>query len=247
MVAVAPYDSCHGVSSTVWFVGIHNRLELGARRSLQGREMKVRSTAFTLAAVLAGISAAAAQSYPSRPVTMVVPFAAGGPVDTIARIVGASMGKTLGQTVVVESVVGAAGTLGVGRVARAAPDGYTLSIGHWGTHVVNGAVYPLQYDLLNDLEPVAMIASNPLMIVANASLPARDLKELIAWLKANPGKASAGTIGVGSGIHMCLVYFQNQTGTRFQFVPYRGAAPLMQDLMAGQIDLSCPEAGQTLP
>src|SRR5437773_12287821 len=145
--------------------GIHNRLELGARRSLQGREMKVRSTAFTLAVVLAGVSAAAAQSYPSRPVTMVVPFAAGGPVDTIARIVGIPMGKTLGQTVVVESVAGAAGTLGVGRVARAAPDGYTLSIGHWGTHVVNGAVYPLQYDLLNDLEPVAMIASNPLMIV----------------------------------------------------------------------------------
>src|SRR5437870_10942122 len=193
MVAVAPYDSCHGVSSTVWFVGIHNRLELGARRSLQGREMKVRSTAFTLAAVLAGISAAAAQSYPSRPVTMVVPFAAGGPVDTIARIVGAPMGKALGQTIVVENVVGASGTLGVGRVARAAPDGYTLSIGHWGTHVINGAVYPLQYDLLRDLEPLAMIASNPLMIVANASFPAKDLKELIGWLKANPGKASAGT------------------------------------------------------
>src|SRR2546422_11172925 len=114
--------------------------------------MKVRSTAFTLAAVLAGISAAAAQSYPSRPVTMVVPFAAGGPVDTIARIVGAPMGKVLGQTIVVENVVGASGTLGVGRVARAAPDGYTLSIGHWGTHVINGAVYPLQYDLLKDLE-----------------------------------------------------------------------------------------------
>src|SRR5438552_2672115 len=146
--------------------------------------MKVRSMAFTLAAVLAGISAAAAQSYPSRPVTMVVPFAAGGPVDTIARIVGTPMAKTLGQTIVVENVVGASGTLGVGRVARAAPDGYTLSIGHWGTHVINGAVYPLQYDLLRDLQPMAMIASNPLMIVANASFPARDLKELIGWLKA---------------------------------------------------------------
>src|SRR2546425_6444007 len=155
--------------------------------------MKVRSMACTLAAVLAGISAAAAQSYPSRPVTMVVPFAAGGPVDTIARIVGAPMGKALGQTIVVENVVGASGTLGVGRVARAAPDGYTLSIGHWGTHVINGAVYPLQYDLLKDLEPLAMIASNPLMIVASSSLPARDLKELNGWLKANPGKASAGT------------------------------------------------------
>ena len=151
--------------------------------------MKPRSALFAFAVVFAGLSAALAQNYPSRPVTMVVPFAAGGPVDTIARIVGAPMGKTLGQTVVVESVVGAAGTLGVGRVARAAPDGYTLSIGHWGTHVVNGAVYPLQYDLLNDLQPVAMIASNPLMIVANASLPARDLKELIAWLKAKAARA----------------------------------------------------------
>src|SRR5256885_7337228 len=160
--------------------------------------MKVRSMAFALAAVLAGISAAAAQGYPSRPVTMVVPFAAGGPVDTIARIVGTPMAKTLGQTIVVENVVGASGTLGVGRVARAAPDGYTLSIGHWGTHVINGAVYPLQYDLLRDLQPLAMIASNPLMIVANASLPARDLKELIGWLKDNPGKASAGAAGSGS-------------------------------------------------
>ena len=169
--------------------------------------MKIRSTAFTLAAVLAGISAAAAQGYPSRPVTMVVPFAAGGPVDTIARIVGTPMAKTLGQTIVVENVVGASGTLGVGRVARAAPDGYTLSIGHWGTHVINGAVYPLQYDLLRDLQPLAMIASNPLMIVANASFPARDLKELIGWLKANPGKASAGTAGSGSATHIGGIYF----------------------------------------
>jgi len=185
--------------------------------------MKVRSMAFTLAAVLAGISAAAAQSYPSRPVTMVVPFAAGGPVDTIARIVGIPMAKTLGQTIVVENVVGASGTLGVGRVARAAPDGYTLSIGHWGTHVINGAVYPLQYDLLKDLEPLAMIASNPLMIVASLSLPARDLKELIGWLKANPGKASAGTAGSGSATHIGGIYFQNATGTRFELVPYKGA------------------------
>src|SRR6266536_4650090 len=125
-----------------------------------------------VAALLGSIPVASGQTFPSHPVTLIVPFAAGGPVDTIARILSVPMGKTLGQPVVVESVAGAAGTLGVGRVARAAPDGYTLSIGHWGTHVVNGAVYPLQYDLLNDLEPVAMIASNPLMIVANASLPA---------------------------------------------------------------------------
>src|SRR5437879_12230983 len=125
--------------------------------------MKVRSTAFTLAAVLAGISAAAPQSYPSRPVTMVVPFAAGGPVDTIARIVGAPMGKALGQTIVVENVVGASGTLGVGRVARAAPDGYPLSIGHWGTHVINGAAYPLQSGRLKHLEPLATLGSTPPM------------------------------------------------------------------------------------
>src|SRR2546422_10884048 len=166
-------------------------------------------TLLVAVAVLAGsIPVASGQTFPSHPVTLIVPFAAGGPVDTIARILSVPMGKTLGQPVLVESVVGAAGTLGVGRVARAAPDGYTLSIGHWGTHVVNGAVYPLQYDLLNDLQPVAMIASNPLMIVANASLPARDLKELIAWLKANPGKASAATAGSGSPTPLAANYMQ---------------------------------------
>src|SRR2546427_12677881 len=209
--------------------------------------MKVRSMAFTLAAVLAGISAAAAQSYPSRPGPMVVPFAAGGPAPTIARIVGIPMAKTLGQTIVVENVVGASGTLGVGRVARAAPDGYTLSIGHWGTHVINGAVYPLQYDLLKDLEPLAMIASNPLMIVASLSLPARDLKELIGWLKANPGKASAGTAGSGSATHIRGIYFQNATGTRFELVHYKATGPAMLDLVGGPIVLGRSQASQPLP
>src|SRR2546422_3757312 len=209
--------------------------------------MKVRSTAFTLAAVLASISAAAAQNYPSRPITMVVPFAAGGPVDTIARIVAVPMAKALGQTILVEDVVGASGTLGVGRVARAAPDGYTLSIGHWGTHVINGAVYPLQYDLLRDLEPLAMIASNPLMIVANPSLPARDLKELIAWLKANPGKASAGTAGSGSATHIGGIYFQNATGTRFELVPYRGSGPAKRGLFCGLFQLVNDQASNSIP
>jgi len=209
--------------------------------------MKVRSTALALAAVLAGIPAAAAQSYPSRPVTLVVPFAAGGPVDTIARIVGIPMGKTLGQTILVENVAGASGTLGVGRVARAAPDGYTLSIGHWGTHVINGAVFPLQYDLLRDLEPLAMIASNPLMIVASSSLPARDLRELIEWLKANPGKASAGTAGSGSATHIGGIYFQNATGTRFELVPYKGSGPAMLDLVAGRIELMIDQASNSIP
>src|SRR6476661_2465909 len=145
-----------------------------------------------------GIAAAPAQVYPSRPITMVVPFAAGGPVDTVARILSEPMRVTLGQSIIVENVTGAAGSIGVGRVARAAPDGYTLSIGHWSTHVVNGAIYPLQYDLLNDFEPISLISSNLHMIIARKTVPATSLKELIAWLKANPDKASAGTAGAGS-------------------------------------------------
>jgi tripartite-type tricarboxylate transporter receptor subunit TctC len=206
--------------------------------------MKALLAAF---AVFLGIPAASGQTYPSRPITMVVPFAAGGPVDTIARLVAVPMGRTLGQTVVVEDVVGAAGTIGVGRVARAAPDGYTLSIGHWSTHVVNGAVYALQYDLLRDLEPLAMIASNPLMIVANPSVPAKDLKELIAWLKANPGKASAGTAGAGSASHVGGVYFRNATATQFEFIPYKGTGPAMQDLVGGRIELMVDQASNSLP
>lgn len=209
--------------------------------------MRSLSTIFALAAMVSGVSTVAAQGFPSRPVTMIVPFAAGGPVDTIARIVGVPMGKALGQSIVVENVVGAAGTLGVGRVARAAPDGYTLSIGHWSTHVINGAVYPLQYDLLRDLEPLALIASNPLMIVAHPSVPARDLKELIAWLKANPGEASAGTAGAGSASHMGGIYFQGATGTRFEFVPYKGTGPAMQDLLGGRIELMFDQASNSIP
>ncbi|TMG73547.1 MAG: tripartite tricarboxylate transporter substrate binding protein BugD [Betaproteobacteria bacterium] len=205
-------------------------------------------TLLAAVAVLAGsIPAASGQNFPSRPVTLVVPFAAGGPVDTIARILSVPMAKTLGQPVLVESVTGAAGTLGVGRVARAAPDGYTLSIGHWSTHVINGAVYPIQYDLLKDLEPLAMIAANPLLIVASASVPARDLKELLAWLKSNPGKASAGTAGAGSASHVGGVYFRDASGAKFEFIPYRGTAPAMQDLVAGRIDLMVDQASNSIP
>src|SRR5712692_6282330 len=209
--------------------------------------MKSLLVTFALAVTFGGVSTVAAQSYPSRPITMVVPFAAGGPADTIARIIAVPMGKALNQTVVVDNTTGAAGTIGVGRVARAAPDGYTLSIGHWGTHVINGAIYPLQYDLLRDLEPLAMIASNPLMIVANPSLPARDLKELIGWLKANPGKASAGTAGSGSATHIGGIYFQNATGTRFELVPYKGSGPAMLDLVAGRIELMIDQASNSIP
>jgi len=209
--------------------------------------MRLLLAAFAFAATAGSVSDTSAQGYPTRPITMVVPFAAGGPVDTIARLVAVPMGKTLGQTVVVENTTGAAGTIGVGRVARAAPDGYTLSIGHWSTHVINGAIYPLQYDLLKDLEPLAMIATNPLLIVANTSVPARDLKELIAWLTANPGKGSAGTAGVGSGSHMGGLYFQNATGTQFHYIPYRGTGPALQDLVGGHIQFMVDQASNSLP
>jgi tripartite-type tricarboxylate transporter receptor subunit TctC len=199
-----------------------------------------------LVASLAGIVGANAQTYPARPITMVVPFAAGGPVDTVARILSERMRLPLGQTIVVENTTGAAGSIGVGRVARAAADGYTLSIGHWSTHVVNGAVYPLQYDLLRDFDPVALLPSNPMIVVSKNAVPAKDLKEFVGWIKANDGKVSAGTAGAGSATHVAGVYFQNVTGTRFQFVPYRGTGPALQDLVAGQIDFIVDQASNSV-
>jgi tripartite-type tricarboxylate transporter receptor subunit TctC len=198
-------------------------------------------------AALTGIAGADAQTYPSRPITMVVPYSAGGPTDTIARLMAERMRGPLGQMVIVENVTGAAGTIGVGRVARAAPDGYTISVGHWGTHVVNGAIYALQYDVLNDFEPVSLIATNPQIIVARKAMPAKDLQELVAWLKANSAKATQGTAGHGSGSHVSGAYLQSITGARFQFVPYRGAGPAMQDLVAGQIDIMIDQAANSLP
>jgi tripartite-type tricarboxylate transporter receptor subunit TctC len=209
--------------------------------------MTSRTLVWAWVIAFGGVSAAAAQGYPARPITLVNPFAAGGPVDAVARIMSAPMSKILGQPVLVDYTVGAAGTLGVGRVARAAPDGYTLSIGHWATHVINAAIYPLQYDVLRDLEPVGMICANPLMIVARGSFPAKDLSELIAWLKANPDKASVGTAGVGSGSHMGGVYFQSATGTKIQYIPYKGTGPAMQDLLAGRLDFMVDQASNSLP
>ena len=188
---------------------------------------------------------ASAQTYPVRPVTLVVPFAAGGPTDAITRIVAERMRVLLGQTIIIENVTGADGSIGVGRVARAAPDGYTLSIGQWSTHVLNGAAYALTYDLLRDFEPVALIATNPEIIVSNTAVPAKDLHELIAWLKPNPGKVS---VGIASMSHrIAAVYFQNNTSARFLFVPYRGAGPAMQDLVAHQIDMMFDQAANSLP
>lgn len=185
-------------------------------------------------------SLARAQSYPSRAITIVVPFPAGGPGDTVGRILAEKMRVSLGQPVIVENISGAAGSIGTGRVARAAPDGHTLALGYWGTHVVNGAIYKLQYDVVKDFEPIAQLPGQALLVVAKKTMQANDLKELIAWLKSNPDKASQGTAGTGSIGHVAGLLFQKETGTRFQFVPYRGVAPLMQDLVAGRIDMAFP-------
>jgi tripartite-type tricarboxylate transporter receptor subunit TctC len=209
--------------------------------------MKKLTIAAVTAAMLAGIVAASGQAYPSKPITIIVPFAAGGPTDALARVLADRMRQSLGQTIVIENVTGAGGTLGVARAVRSAPDGYTVSIGHLGTHVINGAIYPLTFDLVNDLEPVALIASNPMMIVSKNAIPAKNLQALIAWIKANDGKVSAGTAGAGSGAHFAGVYFEQLIGVKLQFVPYRGTGPALQDLVAGQIDLIIDQASNSLP
>jgi tripartite-type tricarboxylate transporter receptor subunit TctC len=190
---------------------------------------------------------AAAQAYPVRPITIIVPFAAGGPTDVLARVLGEHIRTELGQPVLIENVTGAGGSIGVGRVAAAAPDGYTISAGHFGTHVANGAIYPLKYDLQRDLDPVARLPSNPMLVVTRRDFPAANLKELVAWLKANPGKATAGTAGAGSGAHIGGAFLANLVGAPLAFVPYRGTAPAMQDLVSGQIDLIVDQAANALP
>jgi tripartite-type tricarboxylate transporter receptor subunit TctC len=180
--------------------------------------------------------ACGAEDYPARPISMIVPFPAGGATDTVARFLAEKMRAILGQPIIIENVGGAAGSLGVGRAVRSAADGYTLSIGTSTTHMLTGGLYALPFDLLKDLEPVIQIGSEPLLIVGKKSLPADDLKGLIAWLKANPDKASVGIAGVGAAGHLTGISLQKETGTRFQFVPYRGNGPAMQDLLAEQID-----------
>ncbi|HLK84823.1 MAG TPA: tripartite tricarboxylate transporter substrate-binding protein [Xanthobacteraceae bacterium] len=201
--------------------------------------------AFAAPAWIATGQPAHSQTYPTRPITVNVPFAAGGPTDTIARVIAQRMSVTLRQSIIIENVTGADGAIGVGRAARAAPDGYLLSVGQWSTHVLNGAAYSLPYDLLRDFEPVALMSTNPLVIVTHKGVPAANLTELIGWLKANPERA---TVGIGSMSHrVSAVYFQNLTGTRLTLVPYRGAAPAMQDMMAGQIQLMFDQAATSLP
>jgi tripartite-type tricarboxylate transporter receptor subunit TctC len=209
--------------------------------------MKQLLLAVAFAATLEAVGGATAQVYPSRPITMAMPFAAGGPGDTLARILAERMRVSLGQSIIVENAAGAAGSIGTGPVARAPSDGYTLILGNWATHVVNGAAYALPYDVLNDFEPVSLVATQPVLIIAKKGMPANDLKELIAWLKANPGKASAGNSGVGTASHVATVFFQKETGTSLQLVPYRGSAPAMQDLLAGRIDLMFDLAADALP
>jgi tripartite-type tricarboxylate transporter receptor subunit TctC len=205
-----------------------------------------RTILAALTALLAFGGNAWADNFPSHPITLVVPFSAGGPTDAMARILADHMRTTLGQNIVIENVTGAAGSLGVGRVVRAAPDGYTVSIGHLGTHVANGAIYKLGYDLVADLEPVVLLPSNPMIIVSKNAVPAKTLKELIEWLKAKPTPATAGTAGAGSGSHIAGLYFENVTGIKLQYVPYRGTAPALTDLVAGQIDIIIDQTSNSI-
>jgi tripartite-type tricarboxylate transporter receptor subunit TctC len=204
---------------------------------------------FAVVAILASFQAIAlrsadAQSYPTRPVTLIVPYPAGGPSDVLTRILAERLKTALGQPIIVENVTGAGGSIGVGRVARSAPDGYTLAIGHNQTHVINGASMNLPYDVVKDFEPVSLIADTPQWVISRKTLPANDVKELIAWLKAN--KATSGSVGVGGPTDLSALSFQKQTGTQFQFVPYRGGAPLIQDMLAGQIDIAFGQAANYL-
>jgi tripartite-type tricarboxylate transporter receptor subunit TctC len=211
---------------------------------MTGRHILVLALA-TIALEVSSIGVATAQTYPARPITVIVPFAAGGPTDTIARVVTQRMRASLGQPVIIENVGGAEGTLAIGRAARAAADGYTINIGNVATNVLNGAVYPLSYDLIRDFEPISLLTNAPAFIVANRAVPAKDLKELIAWLKANPDKVTAGTFATWG--RLFGAYFQQTSGTHMQFVPYRGAAPAMQDLIAGHINLMFDQAANSLP
>jgi len=208
--------------------------------------MKSLTSAAILAALLAVSGIASAQNYPSRPVTVIAPFPPGGPSDSLARILSGPLEAALGQPIVIENVGGAGGTVGVGRVARAEPDGYTLLIGQWSTQVVNPVTYNLDYDIVDSFAPIALLANTPQMIIARKDFPAKNVQELIAWLKANPDKAQAGTVGAAGGAQVAAMYFQQVTGTKFGFVPYRGGAPAMQDLIAGRIDFMFDQAANAM-
>ena len=210
------------------------------------KKFAMKTLLWAAALALLGIGGAGAQTYPSRPITIIAPFPPGGPSDALARILSGPLEAALGQPIVIENVGGAGGTIGAARVARAEPDGYTLLIGQWGTQVVNPITYNLTYDAANDFAPIALLAVTPQMIIARKDFPASDVRELIAWLKANPDKAQAATVGAAGGAQVAGMYFQQVTGTRFGFVPYRGGAPAMQDLMAGRVDIMFDQAANAI-
>jgi tripartite-type tricarboxylate transporter receptor subunit TctC len=203
--------------------------------------------ALTIIAVLSAASVAAAQTYPSRPITIVVPFPAGGSIDTVARVVAERMKVTLGEPVIVENVTGAGGSVGVGRVAHAAPDGYTIGVGNLSTHVINGATYALDYDVAKDFEPISLLTTEPMVAGARKTMEATELAGLVAWLRANPDKATAAVGGTGDITEIADILFQQKTGTRFQLVPYRGTVLALNDVMSGRIDLVFMQASSLLP
>ena len=209
-----------------------------------------RTALATLAAGVATVAARStmAQAYPTRPITLIVPFAAGGPTDLIARVFGEHMGRQLDQQFIIENVTGAAGSIAVGKAARSQPDGYTIQIGHVGTNVANGVIYKnLTYDVLTDLVPIARLPQNPMLVVTSNQVEAKTLKELVAWLKANPDKIPGGTAGIGSGSHLGALAFFAATGAGFQLIPYRGTGPAMQDLVANQIQIMVDQSANSLP
>jgi len=201
-----------------------------------------KTLAVAIALLVAGAFAARADNYPSRVITLVVPYPAGGPTDTIARILAERMQGALGQSVIIENVGGAGGSIGVGKVAHSTPDGYTLIIGHTQTHVFNASILKLDYDVVNDFSPVSLIADTPIWIVIGKTVPATDVKSFIEWLKAKNGKATMGTVGIGSPSEFAARIFERQTGTSFQLVPYRGGAPLVTDMLGGHVDFAFGQA-----
>jgi tripartite-type tricarboxylate transporter receptor subunit TctC len=206
----------------------------------------MRRAFFAAIAVVSAMGGAQAQGFPTKPITIVIPLAAGGAVDTNVRIMLESMRATLGQPILVENTGGAGGTTGINRVARAAPDGYTISVGTWGTHVVNAFVYSPPYDLATDFEPVALLPSVPHWFIARKNLPPKDFKEFVAYLKAGDGKVTAASVGAGGSSAVCGYYFGKATGTSSTLVPYRGGAPALQDIVAGNVDMMCDLAANSL-
>ena len=200
-----------------------------------------------LVAILTSASAAFGQGYPSRPITILVGFPPGGPTDTFARILADAMKSSLGQTIVIEDVTGASGTIATGRVVHAEPDGYTIGIGNWSSHVGSPALYNIDYDIIKDLQPISLLTSSPLWVLSKNELPPKTPAELFAWLRARPQPTTFGTVGTGSPAQLVGLQLANAIGAHFQFVPYRGAAPMMQDLIAGQIEMGCLEASGSYP